>query len=183
AWQGAQATDPDRHLKGDEGTVVVQPRGDHPATGGLAETLLPGVTFFGLPAGDSEWKPLMALSAAGRSTLRQGGPGPTGALVVAAAAERGTGPAPGRRAVVGDTDFFTNGALSKWPVNRELFVNLTDWLSEREDLLGPWLETRESFRVTLTERQLRAAGAVVVLGMPGLLLLVGLYFWLEGRRG
>lgn len=183
-WQRAKASDPSSHLENDPGTLVVRCRSDHPATQGLAEALLPGATPFALPSEDdiATWQPLAALSPRASSTLPDGGAGPAGALVVLAAAERRTGPEPGRRAVIGDTDFFTNGALSRWPVNRELLVNLVNWLSEREELLGPWPQPEGPPQVILTDRQLRAIAAIVLVGMPGLFCLIALGVWLEGRR-
>ncbi len=184
-WAGAQVYDLARFLQGDPGTAVVSKElgsyRSHPITEGLASTLFPGVSplGFGPDAERRGWKPLATVSQESRSTLPDGKPGPTGELVVAAAARLDNA---GRVAVLGDGDFMTNASLAKYPVSQELMMALINWLAERDELLGQWPDPPGPPRLILADRHYRALTAVTALGMPCLLLIIALYCWLEARR-
>ncbi|MBI4872569.1 MAG: GldG family protein [Candidatus Riflebacteria bacterium] len=179
-WEGAKAHDLDSHLPGDPGTALVEKYPDHPLTLGLASTHFPGVTALGFQAGDrTPWKPLVILSAGSTSTMPDGREGPAGSLVVAAACAGSDGK---RLAVVGDSDFLANATLARFPANREFLLGLVNWLTQREAMLGEFPERRAGQRLYLTERHLKALAAVTLLGVPAMLLLVALYFWMEARK-
>jgi hypothetical protein len=49
-------------------------------------------------------------------------------------------------------------------------------------MLGEFPERRQNTRLYFTEKHFRALAAVTLLGMPCLLWLVALFWWMEARR-
>ena len=105
-------------------------------------------------------------------------PGP---LVVAASAEWEEGPPPEERTVgekpktrrlivTGDSDFASNSTLGL-QANRDLFLNMVNWLAEDEERIAIRPKSRGFNPIFFTVDQLRAMFAVSVVAVP---LLVGI---------
>ncbi len=120
------------------------------------------------------------------------GPVPIAGAVSAAAdaapapAAEGTGPAPTaakpetRMVVVGDSDFASNGALGITG-NRDLYLNMTNWLALQENLIAIRPREAQDRRVTLTQDQMQRIFYLTVYMIPGLLILNGLRVWWRRR--
>ena len=91
-------------------------------------------------------------------------------------------PQPMRMVVVGDSDFLSTALLRVGPGNRTLTNNVFNWLIQRETLLGIPPKKPEQVRLSMTPAQLRWAMAFVVLILPGLAVLLGLWVWSRRRR-
>jgi len=86
-----------------------------------------------------------------------------------------------RAVVAGDSDFFSNGYLHLLG-NRDLFLSMASWLSERDDRLVIRPRAREGSRLTLTEAQVGMLKFLSIDVMPLFLLLAGLVVWLARRE-
>lgn len=89
---------------------------------------------------------------------------------------------PMRLAVVGDSDFATSAFLQMGPGNQALLNNLFNWLIERETLVGIPPKRPEQVRLAMTPSELRWAWIFVVIVLPGLAVLLGLWVWSRRRR-
>lgn len=87
-----------------------------------------------------------------------------------------------RLAVVGDSDFATSAFLQMGPGNQTLLNNLFNWLIERETLVGIPPKRPEQVRLAMTPSELRWAWLFVVVLLPGLAVLLGLWVWSRRRR-
>ena len=139
------------------------------------------------PGGDKPvLSPLIASSANGWADLNPDDASPqfdaavdiAGPVPVALAIERGPVPGvhvqirPTRLVVVGDSTFITNGGLMG--ANADFFLNSVNWLLDREDMLAISPAAMDDFRVVMDARRLHALFAVVVVGLPSLVALMGL---------
>jgi ABC-type uncharacterized transport system involved in gliding motility auxiliary subunit len=122
----------------------------------------------------------------------QAGPVSIAAAVSAAAAEppapaSGT-PAPNadapkpetRVVVVGDSDFASNAALGMQG-NRDLYLNMANWLAQQEDMIAIRPRSAEDRPISMTADQglmVRLFGLIVV---PSLLMLAGVAVWWKKR--
>lgn len=108
-------------------------------------------------------------------------PGP---VAVAVAIERGPVPGvhvqirPTRLVVIGDSDFAANGGLMG--ANGDFFLNAVNWLLDREELLDLSPTRIEDWQLVMDARQLRLLFWAVVVGLPGLAAVSGL--WVVWRR-
>jgi len=78
--------------------------------------------------------------------------------------------------VVGDSDFATNQFLPQ-VFNRDLLLNIMNWLGGQEELIAIRPRAIEASRAQLTADESRRIFYLSVLIMPELLLLVGLTVW------
>ena len=117
------------------------------------------------------------------------GPVPLASAVSAAAAPAAP-PKPGepdapkpetRVAVIGDSDFATNGTLGI-PGNRDLFLNTIDWLSQQENLISIRPKEADDRRITLTATQESNIFWLSLLIIPGFIFGAGVSTWWR-RRG
>jgi ABC-type uncharacterized transport system involved in gliding motility auxiliary subunit len=94
-------------------------------------------------------------------------------------AERGST----RIVVTGDSFFLGNGPLNAAEANRDFAVQAVSWLLDRAELLagiGP--HPVKSYKLAMTTSEMAAARALLLLGMPGLILVVGLLVWARRRK-
>jgi ABC-type uncharacterized transport system involved in gliding motility auxiliary subunit len=101
-----------------------------------------------------------------------------------------TPPAPGapadepkpesRLVVVGDSDFATNSDLGIGG-NRDLFLNIVNWLAQQENLISVRPRDPQERRITLSGGQDRFIFWLTVLIIPGLILLGGVQTWWRRR--
>jgi gliding motility-associatede transport system auxiliary component len=85
-----------------------------------------------------------------------------------------------RIAVIGDSDFATNGLIGAGR-NADLFMNAVNWLAQQEDLIAIRPKDPEDRRITLTAEQERRIFFLTVLIVPGLVLLAGVQTWWRRR--
>lgn len=86
-----------------------------------------------------------------------------------------------RLVVVGDSDFAANYSLGIQG-NRDLFLNIANWLTQQENLVAIRPREPEDRRVTLTaDQQLRIFWLSVFM-IPGVILGTGIYTWWLGRQ-
>lgn len=83
--------------------------------------------------------------------------------------------------VVGDSDFASNRFLNA-QVNRDLFLNMVSWIAEDKNLLGIRPKTLANRRILLTESQKFYLFWGLVVALPFLTLLSGLWVWYRRRR-
>jgi ABC-type uncharacterized transport system involved in gliding motility auxiliary subunit len=82
--------------------------------------------------------------------------------------------------VVGDSDFASNSAAGIQG-NADLFVNMTNWLTQQEDLISIHPRDAGDRRITMTADQQRNLLWVSLLVIPGLILGSGVYTWSKRR--
>jgi hypothetical protein len=93
------------------------------------------------------------------------------------------GPVGGRIVVYGDVHLLAGGVVDdpSW-VNRELFVGAVAWLTEREDLISIPPKEVESYEANLTMKDIFMILAWVLITIPGLVVVLGVYVALRRRR-
>jgi len=136
---------------------------DDPPPAASSETAQSGST----PSGDEATKPSSKDPAKGQAEAQ---------------AKAESKPQAMRMVVVGDSDLISTALLRVGPGNRTLANNLFNWLIERETLLGIPPKKPEQVRLSMTPAQLRWSMAFVVLILPGLAVLLGLWVWSRRRR-
>jgi len=97
------------------------------------------------------------------------------------AGEVATDSNPMRLVVIGDSDFVTDGQLPN-AANATLFADMMNWLVERESLLGIPPKTPEESKLNLTRGQLWNVTLLVMLVLPGLAVILGIWIYLRRRR-
>ena len=85
-----------------------------------------------------------------------------------------------RLVVFGDSDFASNNVLGIQG-NRDMFMNAVGWLSQQENLISVRPKEPDDRRLTLTARQQNGLTLLSIFGVPGLVLLTGLFRWWRRR--
>ena len=85
-----------------------------------------------------------------------------------------------RLVVIGDSDFATNGVVGIQG-NRDMFLNVINWLAQQEDLISIRAREPEDRRLTLTADQQRRLSWLSLLLVPGFVLGTGVYTWWRRR--
>ncbi len=113
-------------------------------------------------------------------------PSPTdkkGPLTLGAAGTYTSGAAgagPGRFVVVGSSRWIDNSFL-RFNGNRDLFLNMMNWLSSDEDLISIRPKEPEDRRLSLTARQMALVFYASVLAIPLLIIAAGFGVWWRRR--
>ena len=103
------------------------------------------------------------------------------ALVDAPTGAPADAPKPEARVVViGDSDFATNRTLGLQG-NRELFLNISNWLAQQEDLIAIRPKDKAARPIALTADQGRTVWWFSLIIIPALLLLNGVRIWWTRR--
>jgi ABC-type uncharacterized transport system involved in gliding motility auxiliary subunit len=135
---------------------------------------------------------MKGLFATGRPELDPAKGDKTGPIAVAAAvsaavtADTSTPATPNapkaetRVVVVGDSDFAGNGAIGL-PGNREIFLNIANWLAQQEDLIAIRPKDKNDRPITMTADQGATVAWFTGIIIPGLLLLNGVRVWWRKR--
>ncbi|MGH9594594.1 MAG: DUF4350 domain-containing protein, partial [Bryobacteraceae bacterium] len=105
-----------------------------------------------------------------------------GARILAAAGTYNTGKdnGNGRFVVVGTSRWIANGFLS-FDGNRDLYMNMLNWLSSDEDLISIRPKDPEDRRVNMNARQVTMMFYATVLGFPLLIVFAGVGVWWKRR--
>jgi len=102
------------------------------------------------------------------------------ALAVSVAQKVSEGGRETRLIVVGDSDFAAN-ALAGIQGNVDMFVNMTNWLTEQGDLISVRPRGDGDQRITLTAVQFRGLQWFSVVAVPALIVLSGVRVWWRRR--
>ncbi len=102
-----------------------------------------------------------------------------GPLVLGAAGTY-NGTSQGRFVVVGCSGWVANNII-RFNGNRDLFMNMMNWLSSDEDLISIRPKEPEDRRLTLSRAQMRRVFYVSVVGFPLLVVAAGLGVWWRRR--
>lgn len=86
----------------------------------------------------------------------------------------------GRIAVAGSPDFLANGILG-FNGNRDLFLNMVNWLSSDEDLISIRPKDPENRGVNLSISQMRTVFYLSVIAVPLLVIASGVSVWWRRR--
>jgi ABC-type uncharacterized transport system involved in gliding motility auxiliary subunit len=90
-------------------------------------------------------------------------------------------PKPETRVVVaGDSDFATNRALNIGG-NRDMFLNMSNWLAQQEDLIAIRPRDPADRRITMTQDQANMVLWLALAIIPGLLFANGIRVWWRKR--
>jgi ABC-type uncharacterized transport system involved in gliding motility auxiliary subunit len=105
-----------------------------------------------------------------------------GPLTLGAAGKFNTGKenVTGRFVVVGSSGFAANNIL-KFNGNRDLFLNMLNWLSADEELISIRPKEPEDRRITMTRRQMNVLFYASVFGLPLAVVVFGLGVWWRRR--
>jgi ABC-type uncharacterized transport system involved in gliding motility auxiliary subunit len=107
-----------------------------------------------------------------------------GPLTLAAAGTYNTGQANnnGRFVVVGSASWIANNILpSRSLANRDLFLNMMNWLSSDEDLISIRPKEPENRPLAMTVRQMRVLMYSTLIFLPLIILVSGLSVWWRRR--
>jgi ABC-type uncharacterized transport system involved in gliding motility auxiliary subunit len=86
-----------------------------------------------------------------------------------------------RLVVIGDSDFASNSALGIQG-NRDLFLNVMNWLAQQENLISIRPKDPDDRRITLTDYQQKVVMLLSLIGVPVAIFGLGVYSWTR-RRG
>jgi gliding motility-associatede transport system auxiliary component len=86
-----------------------------------------------------------------------------------------------RMVVIGDSDFAANYALGIQG-NRDLFMNVMNWLAQQENLISIRPKEPDDRRITLTASEQRTINWFALLILPATVFAAGIYSWTR-RRG
>ena len=105
-----------------------------------------------------------------------------GPLTLGAAGTYNTGKenGKGRFVVVGSSAWIANGFL-RFNGNRDLFLNMLNWLSADEDLISIRPKEPEDRRLNMNQRQMTLVFYESVLAIPLLIIAVGISVWWKRR--
>jgi ABC-type uncharacterized transport system involved in gliding motility auxiliary subunit len=107
--------------------------------------------------------------------------GTKGPFVIGAAASIGSGDKAGRVVVVGSSNFASNFILGAPIANRDLVLNMMNWLSSDEDLISIRPKEPEDRRLTITGGGLRVLFLSSIIIMPLLVIGAGFSAWWKRR--
>jgi ABC-type uncharacterized transport system involved in gliding motility auxiliary subunit len=85
-----------------------------------------------------------------------------------------------RLVVVGDSDFASNSAAGI-AGNRDMFLNMVNWLAQQENLISVRPRNPEDRRITLTGGQDTMIFWFTMVVLPGLIFLAGIQTWWRRR--
>ncbi len=86
----------------------------------------------------------------------------------------------GRFVVVGSSGWVANNIL-RFNGNRDLFLNMMNWLSSDEDLISIRPKEPEDRRISLSQRQMRVVFYTSVVFLPLIVVVGGLWVWWRRR--
>jgi len=105
---------------------------------------------------------------------------PDGTLSPAGTYATGKENSTGRFVVVGSSRWVTNGFL-RFDGNKDLFLNMINWLSSDEDLISIRPIAPEDRRINLTRAQFRTVQFTSQFFLPLIVIFGGVMIWLKRR--
>ncbi len=115
------------------------------------------------------------------SEIKQSKDDKKGPLVLGAAGNyNGTGDAKGRFVVIGSSNWCSNSFL-RFNGNRDLFLNIYNWLSSDEDLISIRPKEPEDRRLNMNARQVSMVFYTTVILIPLFIILAGISVWWKRR--
>jgi ABC-type uncharacterized transport system involved in gliding motility auxiliary subunit len=112
--------------------------------------------------------------------IKQGPNDKKGPLVLGAAGTTGSGDTKGRFVVVGSSNWCSNSFL-RFNGNRDLFLNIYNWLSSDEDLISIRPKEPEDRRLNMNARQVTMVFYAAVVLIPMFIILAGVSVWWKRR--
>ncbi len=106
---------------------------------------------------------------------------PKGPFVLGAAATSGTGDKKGRVVVVGSSNWMSNAILAAPIGNRDLALNMMNWLTSDEDLISIRPKETEDRRLTVTGSAMRVLFLTSVIFLPLIVIVSGISVWAKRR--
>jgi ABC-type uncharacterized transport system involved in gliding motility auxiliary subunit len=103
-----------------------------------------------------------------------------GPLSLGVAANRKAGDKSERLAVIGNSNFAANQAISGYR-NGDLFYNTIDWLAQEGNLISIRPKSPANRRVNMTEAQGAALKWLDLFFLPGIVIFAGVYIWWKRR--
>src|SRR5207237_10112600 len=105
-----------------------------------------------------------------------------GPFVIASAGTYNTGKQnnQGRFVVAGSSGWLANGYLG-FNGNRDLGLNMIDWLSSDEDLISIRPKEQDDRRITISTSQMRWIRFVSQFGLPLVIVIAGVSMWWKRR--
>jgi ABC-type uncharacterized transport system involved in gliding motility auxiliary subunit len=85
-----------------------------------------------------------------------------------------------RLVVIGNSRFAANGAIQNG-ANGMLFASAVHWLAGSDKQVGIAPKTPAQSSLSLTETQVRRIGWTVLVGLPTLAVLLGIWVWYRRR--
>ena len=110
--------------------------------------------------------------------LEKGAKGP---FALGAAATIGTGATAGRVVVVGSSNWMANFILAAPVANRDLVLNVMNWLTSDEDLISIRPVEPEDRRLRITGAASRFIFPISVIMWPLAVILMGVSVWWKRR--
>jgi len=107
--------------------------------------------------------------------------GARGPFAIGAAAKIGKGGSAGRVVVVGSSNWLANYIFGNPIANRNLALNVMNWLTADEDLISIRPKDPEDRRLTITGGGLRALFFFSIIGLPLFVILTGVSVWWRRR--
>jgi ABC-type uncharacterized transport system involved in gliding motility auxiliary subunit len=107
--------------------------------------------------------------------------GKKGPFVMGAAATIGTGAKAGRVVVVGSSSWMANAIMSAPLGNRDLALNMMNWLTSDEDLISIRPKEPEDRRLRVTGGAIRVLFLTSVIFLPLIVIVSGVSVWWKRR--
>jgi ABC-type uncharacterized transport system involved in gliding motility auxiliary subunit len=104
-----------------------------------------------------------------------------GPFALGAAATVGSGPTAGRVVVVGSSNWIANLILSAPVANRDLVLNIFNWLTSDEDLISIRPKEAEDRRLRVTGSGMRVIFLTSVIFLPLIVIVSGFSTWWKRR--
>jgi ABC-type uncharacterized transport system involved in gliding motility auxiliary subunit len=159
--------------------AIVRPMGDNASVFPLSRSLevkSPAETLFS-SADDSYslTNPKLPIKESDLATAKKG------PFVLGAAATIGSGANEGRVVVVGSSNWMENLMLSAPVANRDLALNMMNWLTSDEDLISIRPKAPEDRRLNVTGSGLRIIFLTSVVFLPLIVIFSGVSVWWKRR--
>lgn len=104
-----------------------------------------------------------------------------GPFVLGAAATIGSGANQGRVVVVGSSNWMANNIMSAPIGNRDLALNVMNWLTSDEDLISIRPKEPEDRRFNVTGQAMRILFATSIILLPAIVIISGVSVWWKRR--
>lgn len=104
-----------------------------------------------------------------------------GPFVLSAAATIGADGKAGRVVVTGSSEWICNGIIGQPVANRDLALNIMNWMTSDEDLISIRPKEPEDRRLQISDSGIRTLFFTSVIGLPLIVILSGVSVWWKRR--